>query len=154
MNNPHVRIISSSRLFRHGESASRRPVRTLLSIIDAACANFTPTGALWFFDALEKQASSNSEHFSQSLCRTLHAFPQFEGRLRRVNYVHEEAYNRLEICYDDDRAPGVQFDTARSVLKLENIIPSADQQALEGDWKATTMPREDVSCFSCDEDQY
>ena len=155
MSKLQVEIKSSLRIFRRrgtSESIASDPICTRLSIIDAACGNFTPTGALWFFQYANAEKTFNPKLLAQSLSATLNAFPHFEGRLRCAHSrdgdsgeSSEAFYNRLDICYNDPRAPGVQFDTAQCQAILNDVVPTAEAQAESVVWVATDMPREDVS---------
>lgn len=138
--------------------------RQRLSIIDASVANFTPTGALWYFDGpnesvrpsqgsqSQRQNIFDDEALCQSLALILNAYPHFAGRLRLV-HDEEQAVengdrprcNRVEVWYGDANSPGVELLVATSDARLDEIIARPEIQAERRAWPATDIPKEQVS---------
>ncbi|KAF2757895.1 hypothetical protein EJ05DRAFT_464799 [Pseudovirgaria hyperparasitica] len=147
-----VEIHAISSIYSPAHDATRQdPIRKRLSIIDSSCANFTPTGALWYLERSADESTFAIDALRESLKATLQGYLQFTGRLRMVHQDDEEShangtafYNRLEVWYGDANAPGVTFVAACSTAKLDDFVPTAQEQAQRRVWKATDIPREDV----------
>ncbi|KAK1148082.1 hypothetical protein N8T08_010717 [Aspergillus melleus] len=123
---PKVDVLTSSRIYprtKHDE------VTVPLSVVDAMVMHYGPSSAVWFFeDAGKDDIEKVIAQLKESLQVTLSVFPHLAGHLKMVKHNpegdHTQRYARLEITYGATTDPGVQFDTAKCDLKLDDIIPS------------------------------
>ncbi|KAL4809985.1 hypothetical protein BDV18DRAFT_51401 [Aspergillus unguis] len=107
-----------------------------LSILDAAVTNYSPSAAVWFFDAdnsNESFLSFQDDLLQKSLSVTLSSFPHFAGDLRKIEDVsvpgsdkyldHTKRYGRLAVTFGAESDPGVGFSVASCDLSLDEIVP-------------------------------
>ena len=107
-----------------------------LSILDATCARFTDTGAVWLFDAPSRAAPEDVlllgdrvvRRLRSSFVDTLDDFPQWAGRLHWAPFRpgagdHTARFQRCVLTYGDDADPGVGWGVVRRGYALDSIVP-------------------------------
>ncbi|KAL3482281.1 hypothetical protein BJX99DRAFT_85287 [Aspergillus californicus] len=139
-----VEVVESTLIF---PTPRQKETTVPLSILDATVTNFTPCGAVWFFDVPgEKiELSEWSLNLQNSLRATLSSFPQFAGALKKVEHVpegdHTQRYGRLEITFGAATDPGVGFSVAHSPLSLDEVAPTSQRKTQElRSWNLSSPP--------------
>ncbi|KKY23573.1 putative transferase family protein [Phaeomoniella chlamydospora] len=121
-----IHIISSERIFPNNRSLT--PSTVALSIVDAAVANYSPTGAIWFFDHVPGGHCDYSRHLRASLQTVLDNYQQWTGELHWSNYEpdsndHTKRFQRLCLTWGTKSDPGTEFVTASVSETLASIVP-------------------------------
>ena len=140
-----VRVTSSSRIYPD-EQRGVHVSTVALSIVDAVVANFSSSGAIWYYDEATSPALS-PETLKASLAKVLCYYPQLAGQLQWAAYNpekgHTHRFHRLEIVYGSASDPGVEFLAAESPLNIEQILPSASmRREHETEWETSQLPTE------------
>jgi len=140
-----VRVTSSSRIFPDAQRAAQAST-VPLSIVDAVVANFSSSGAIWYYDEATTPPLS-PETLQASLAKVLRYYPQLAGQLQWAAYNpkkgHTHRFHRLEIVYGSASDPGVEFLAAESPLNLEQILPSASmRREHETAWETSQVSTE------------
>lgn len=104
-----------------------------LSIIDGTVLRYSPTRAVWFFDAPVQ--SVDMEALSLSLRKTLDLYPQWAGSLHMPNpnivshsVHHTQRFNRPQLTWGTPDDPGVEFITAQSPHSLISLLPTPEER--------------------------
>ncbi|KAK7949087.1 transferase family protein [Apiospora aurea] len=119
-----------------------------LSILDATCARFTDTGAVWLFDAppAGEDPGDNMivDRLQSSFITTLNDFPQWAGQLhwapfRPESNNHTERWQRCMLTYGGSDSgqsdPGVEWSVVRRDYALDPIVPlSSSSSRPDGVW--------------------
>ena len=102
-----------------------------LSIVDNSVANFSETGAVWFFSAPSPASNTllndthplSSEHLALSLAETLNPYSHLAGQLDFIANTTDQPtrFGRLGVTRP---GPGVSFSTAKSPQPLLSLLPS------------------------------
>ncbi|KAK8134825.1 hypothetical protein PG984_006837 [Apiospora sp. TS-2023a] len=114
-----------------------------LSILDATCARFTDTGAIWLFDAPstapEGRGDSVVDRLRSSFIATLNDFPQWAGQLHWAPFRpgpgtgdHTQRFQRFQRCmltYGDQSDPGVEWSVVRREYTLDSIVPPSSSSS-------------------------
>ena len=129
------------RLFPSRDRTSQENTSVPLSILDATCARFSDTGAVWLFDAPSSSTSVTSstgfeqnrivDRLQSSFVTTLNDFPQWAGQLHwapfRSSGDHTERFQRCMLTYGgnggDSDDPGVEWSVVRRDYTLNSILP-------------------------------
>lgn len=124
-----LQVISTERLLpQHSDTKSPRTIP--LSITDAGCARFTPTGAIWVFDACPLEPQAALKHLKHKLCETLVSFPHFAGQLHWAPYEangdHTKRFGRGMVTLGSGRDPGVEWTTARLERAAAEVVPGRE----------------------------
>lgn len=126
------------------------PVSTPLSILDATCARFSDTSAVWLFAApADCQVDSDFiEKLKTSFVTTLNAFPQWAGQLHwapfRQGAHHTNRFNRSMLTYGGETDPGVEWTVARHDYNLASVTPSEEVMSTGGFWGGDAFPQKDL----------
>ncbi|KAI0475555.1 transferase family protein [Xylariaceae sp. FL0804] len=141
-----IRVFPASR-----EAGHHQPTITPLSILDASVARFSPTGAIWLYDALPNgNARPYDAEFAQrlqdALCRTLDHFPQWAGQLRWADVnprgTHTERFHRPVVSYGYGSDPGVEFGVVRHSATLASFVPEPTERTSgSGIWVGDAFPQ-------------
>ncbi|KAK6844247.1 Transferase [Apiospora arundinis] len=154
---------SPIRLFPSPDRTPKEKTSVPLSILDATCARFTDTGAVWLFDA--PSSSSNLaastpdpkgqemmvDRLRSSFVTTLDDFPQWAGQLHwapfRPGGDHTERFQRCMLTYggngSDSVDPGVEWSVVRRDYALNSIVPPAEKKGVAW-WDNNTFPQGDL----------
>ncbi|KAG7448022.1 uncharacterized protein BT62DRAFT_946892 [Guyanagaster necrorhizus] len=126
-----VLYYSASREFPCGVSGGERTVA--LSIIDSTVGNFSPCGAVWFYDA--SPSLPNPEGLRSALRKTLDFYPQWCGRLYHLPPSHT-TIDRLALTFGCATDPGVLFVDVQTNVRLADLIPLPRPK----EWDASDLP--------------
>ncbi|GLI78593.1 hypothetical protein PoHVEF18_006912 [Penicillium ochrochloron] len=112
-----------------------------LSLLDATTAEFACTCPIWLFERPDKvdEEFDLAEHFRQSLCITLDAYPHWAGQLKSISTLdstklkpaelrfppHARRFGRIYSHYGTSGDPGIEFVTATSNATLEMLSPAS-----------------------------
>ncbi|MCJ1308288.1 hypothetical protein MMC25_001941 [Agyrium rufum] len=137
-----ISIQSSERVWPDSHNQKSKETIVPLSLIDAAVANFSAAGAVWFFDGKTSTEgialSPSTDMLKRSLTKTLDAYPQWAGTPRLMEYsevepeggrTHHQRFGRLEVCFGSAADPGVEFVTATCPSKLADLILDRKERA-------------------------
>ncbi|MCJ1235160.1 hypothetical protein MMC14_003126 [Varicellaria rhodocarpa] len=148
----NISVLSQSRIFPTKPQAV--PITTPLSILDSTCVNFSPSQAIWYYDAPVPKNSSkpplSTDTLIVSLKHTLNAYPQLTGQLNYAPYTksggnHNHRFGRVQVIYGTLSDPGVEIVVATCSQTLSSIIPTAvDRAGGLGFWDATAEPAADL----------
>ncbi|KAK6071356.1 transferase family protein [Seiridium cupressi] len=122
---------------------------TPLSILDATCARFSDTSAIWFFNAPASGKVDDVfvEKLKTSFITTLNTFPQWAGQLHwapfRAGSQHTERFNRSMITYGSDADPGVEWNVVQHAYSIASIAPSGDALS-SGIWDGAAFPQKQL----------
>ncbi|KAK8039897.1 transferase family protein [Apiospora rasikravindrae] len=118
-----------------------------LTILDATCARFTDTGAVWLFDAPSAGQGLKEDmivdRLRSSFITTLDDFPQWAGQLHWAPFWpeignHTERWQRCMLTYgginDDCDDPGVEWSVVRRNYALDSIAPSSSSSRSNDVW--------------------
>ncbi|KAI0136775.1 transferase family protein [Xylariales sp. AK1849] len=135
-----VRLFPSLRL--------AKPISTPLSILDATCARFSDTGAIWLFNGHPKQVDDEFvDQLKTAFISTLDGFPQWAGQLHwapfRPEGPHTGRFNRAMITYGSKADPGVEWNAVRHEYTIESIIPCSASLS-SGIWTGDAFPQSDL----------
>jgi hypothetical protein len=126
-------------------------IKTPLSILDATCARFSDTGAVWLYEAPTNDHVNEEfvEKLKDSFVETLNAFPQWAGQLHwapfRENGHHTERFNRSMLTYGSETDPGVQWTVVRHDYTIASFAPSGAASFSSGLWDAgDAFPQKDL----------
>ncbi|EEY22972.1 transferase family protein [Verticillium alfalfae VaMs.102] len=98
------------------------PTTTALSILDNTVARFSPTGAIWVFDAYPPLAREVFlSQLQASFTKTLSSFPHFAGQLHWDTST--QRFNRAAVTYGSPSDPGVEYTVIASSANIS--IPKA-----------------------------
>ncbi|CAM0141666.1 hypothetical protein VKS41_007901 [Umbelopsis sp. WA50703] len=130
---PHIKVLSSERVFPSSRSNDTSSQTVPLSVLDAAVAYFPSASGSWIFDRPEDD-SAQQAYSIQTLCRslreTLNSYPQWAGQLHWAPYNldggHTQRFRRLMLTYGAETDPGVEFAVAHCPVNLSSIVPDAD----------------------------
>ncbi|RDW86881.1 uncharacterized protein DSM5745_03523 [Aspergillus mulundensis] len=150
---PEVNILKTTHIFPSRQS---NQITVPLSILDAVVTNYAACAAVWFFDAPTSGNENGNldwpSSLQQSLAATLSFFPHFAGTLSKITHVsdpnnygygdldHTKRYGRLHVTYGAETDPGVEFGTARSETRLDEIVPDPAKR------KSADFRAWDLSC--------
>ncbi|KAK6826066.1 hypothetical protein PG987_013560 [Apiospora arundinis] len=154
---------SPMRLFPSPDRTPKEKTSVPLSILDATCARFSDTGAVWLFDAPSLSsvfAATPSDSDMQerivdrlrsSFITTLNDFPQWAGQLHwgpfRPGGNHTERFQRCMLTYggngSDSVDPGVEWSVATRDYALNLIVPPAEKKGVTW-WDNNTFPQGDL----------
>ncbi|KAH6687028.1 transferase family protein [Verticillium dahliae] len=98
------------------------PTTTALSILDNTVARFSPTGAIWVFDAyppLPRQVFLSQ--LQAALTKALSSFPHFAGQLHWDTST--QRFHRAAVTYGSPSDPGVEYAVVASSQDIS--IPKA-----------------------------
>ncbi|KAI1640734.1 transferase family protein [Biscogniauxia mediterranea] len=144
MNTTH--ILHDSRVFPSVKSID--PKTTPLSILDAKCARFSPTGAVWLFDQYPSgvEESCFIERLRLALIETLNSFPHLAGQLQwakvRLGGNHTERFNRPLVKHGTECDPGVEWKVVRHPCLLSSLVPAPDERSKDsGVWIGNAFPQ-------------
>lgn len=126
-------------------------------MLDATVARFAPTSALWLFDPPAEpraRAALSTDQLTLSLRKTLDAYPQLAGQLRRAPFKaddsgdHTQRHGRLRLTYGSADDPGVELVVARFPGAVAQLAPSATERASRagGWWDAGQLPSAELLC--------
>ncbi|RDB23689.1 Hydroxycinnamoyltransferase 2 [Hypsizygus marmoreus] len=111
-------------------SPSPKPVYTPLSILDAVVARFSPTAAIWMYEA-----APSIDQLTASLKRTLDAYPQWAGQLQWAPYDprgdHTQRYGRFVLVHGTDADPGVEYIISTSPRLFSSLVGETTKGCLE-----------------------
>lgn len=104
-----------------------------LSVLDAGCARFAPTGAIWIFDHSRLPADELGEQLKTSFVKTLEAFPHLAGQLKwapwRRHGLHTERFGRAMVDVGSDHESGVEWTVARLHRRASDVALSAAERS-------------------------
>ncbi|KAI9924489.1 hypothetical protein ASPWEDRAFT_268474 [Aspergillus wentii DTO 134E9] len=119
-------------------SPNHQPLSIPLSILDATVARFTPTGAIWVFDAFTSNETVFLEYLQTSFTTTLNSFPHWAGQLQWTQFHpegdHTQRSHRPMVAYNTESDPGVEWNIVKHARPLESLAPTATQRASTGIW--------------------
>lgn len=131
--------MSTTRLFPPSRSRPSQTVSTPLSILDATCARFSDTGAVWLFDAPPPSADQDLDgpdgrnaalvaRLRSSFVTTLDRFPQWAGQLawalpRDGARRHTQRWGRCMLTYGGADDPGVEWRLVTHDGPLSAVLP-------------------------------
>ncbi|KAI0016596.1 transferase family protein [Xylariomycetidae sp. FL0641] len=137
--------IKSTRLFP-SERCEEKTVP--LSILDATVARFSPTGAIWLYDALPADVTEADfiDRLQRSLSETLNLFPQWAGQLQwapvKPGGKHTERFNRPIVIFGSASDPGVEWTVVRHAVDIASLAPTPTERALpSGVWMGDAFPQ-------------
>lgn len=121
-----VSVIDTTTIFP--ESKKNYPKTIPLSIIDCTVSFYASAAFIWFYDPpTDPESALSSSHLQVALSKTLHAYPQWCGRLSYTTYKansgHNKRYRRVRVTYNAPTDLGVTFVTATSPKVLSEILP-------------------------------
>ncbi|KAK6208326.1 hypothetical protein LQW54_006950 [Pestalotiopsis sp. IQ-011] len=127
-------------------------VKTPLSILDATCARFSDTSAVWLFEAPSSGKVDDAfvAKLKTSFIETLNAFPQWAGQLHwapfREGGHHTERFNRSMVTYGSEADPGVEWTVVRHDYEITSFaLKTAESFSSEGLWDAgDAFPQRDL----------
>ncbi|KAK8093662.1 transferase family-domain-containing protein [Apiospora hydei] len=146
------------RLFPSPDRTKER-ISVPLSILDATCARFTDTGAIWLFDgpSAEEGIGENMivDRLQSSFIATLNDFPQWAGQLhwapfRPESSNHTERWQRCMLTYGGSDSgnsdPGVEWSVVRRGYALDSIVPLTSSSSRPDDvwWDNDAFPYGDL----------
>ncbi|KAH8169456.1 NADH:flavin oxidoreductase / NADH oxidase family protein [Sarocladium implicatum] len=139
-----LEVLSTERLLpRHNSS----PQSVQLSILDSACARFSPTGAIWLYDHQLAAPKDLLQQLQSSFELALTRFPHFAGQLcwasSRQN-GHATHFGRATVTFGSAEDPGVEWTTARLHRKASDLVPDASDRANAKVWLGTGFPQKDL----------
>jgi Transferase family len=130
----------TSRLFP--TSQKEGPISVPLSIFDATCARFSPTGCIWIFDHYGETPEQQTlcRNLKTSFIATLDEFPQWAGQLQwssfNPNGNHTERFHRLNLVYGSAQDPGVEWKTVYHPSRSsKDFAPLPSERASMTTWR-------------------
>ncbi|KAK8009202.1 transferase family protein [Apiospora marii] len=121
------------------QNHTRERISVPLSILDATCARFTDTGAVWLFDAPSAASPEDLlgdrvvHRLRASFVDTLNDFPQWAGQLHWAPFRpgtgdHTQRFQRCMLTYgggggEENADPGVEWGVVRRDYTLDSIVP-------------------------------
>lgn len=140
-------ILASERLLPQPSRAS--PCSVPLSILDAGCARFSPTGAIWIYDESPCSQEALFRGLKASFRSALDKFPHFAGQLHWAPWKqdgdHTTRHGRAMITFGSDHDPGVEWTETKLNRKSSDLAPDASQRADEDRiWLGTEFPQKDL----------
>ncbi|KAH6657642.1 transferase family protein [Truncatella angustata] len=141
-NNIPIRLFPSPRLTK----AKSIP----LSILDATCARFADTSAIWLYDP-PSGYQVNDEFINKlktTFVTTLNNFPQWAGQVHwapfRPGGHHTERFNRSMITYGSDADPGVEWHVVRHENSIISHIPHGEYLSSCTIWSGDAFPQKEL----------
>ncbi|KAI1504022.1 transferase family protein [Biscogniauxia marginata] len=139
-------LLQSTRIFPSDRNLA--PTTTPLSILDASCARFSATGAIWLFDELPPHIEEDGlvDRLRLSLTETLNSFPHFAGQLQwakvRPGGDHTDRFNRPVVEYGAGSDPGVEWNVVRHSCLLSSLVPEPGERSKDsGVWIGDDFPQ-------------
>lgn len=127
------------------QNHTKEKVSVPLSILDATCARFTDTGAVWLFDAPvaapEGPGDRIVHRLQSSFIETLNNFPQWAGQLHWAPFRpgsggdHTQRFQRCMLTYGGSGSsgnysdPGVEWGVVRRDYTLDSIVPPSSSRS-------------------------
>ncbi|KAI0594238.1 transferase family protein [Biscogniauxia sp. FL1348] len=141
-----TRLLHDSRVFP--SVRNREPKTIPLSILDAKCARFSPTGGVWLFDQCPPgiEESCFVERLRLALAETLNSFPHLAGQLQwakvRLGGNHTERFNRPLVKHGTESDPGVEWKSVKHPCVLPSLVPEPDERSSgSGVWIGDAFPQ-------------
>ncbi|KAI5921990.1 transferase family protein [Camillea tinctor] len=130
-------------------SKSPDPKSMPLSILDAMCARFSPTGAIWLFDQYSViiEESCLVDKLRIALIDTLKSFPHLAGQLQwskvQLGGSHTERFNRPLVKYNTDSDPGVEWKVVKYPYAISSLAPVPGERSNNsGVWIGNAFPQQ------------
>lgn len=127
---------------------------TRLSIVDASVARFSTCAAVWLYNSAQASQDSTLYHerLRQALGETLDDYRHFAGQLRWATSddispgdPNPRHVGRPLVEYGSPADPGVELVYAEYDLRLDEVVPSAeDRRTSRKAWVATDFPQDEL----------
>ncbi|KAL2207003.1 hypothetical protein CC79DRAFT_910668 [Sarocladium strictum] len=140
-------VLASERL--RSQPPQDSPSSVPLSILDAGCARFSATGAIWVYDESPCSQEELPRCLKTSFRSALDKFPHFAGQLHwapaKQDGDHTTRHGRAMITFGSDHDPGVEWTEIKLNRKSSDLAPDASQRAAEHKiWHGTEFPQSDL----------